>query len=173
MSDFIAEVASRFEQALLSGRYILYLAVFGSLISAFICMVVGCLVAIKLGVDLLVRANISSASTKLVAVGLVEVIDLFLLGTVFYIVATGLYSIFINDKITQVRWLEAHTLDALKAKIVGVVIVLLSVTFLGNVVQWKGGNDILALGAAVGIVLGALAILLNFGDNRTSDHPLK
>jgi uncharacterized membrane protein YqhA len=173
MRELPEKAVSVFEEALLRGRFILYFAVFGSMVCALICMVVGCLVALKLAWDLIAEASISSAATKLVAVGLVEVIDLFLLGTVFYIVATGLYSIFINDKITEVRWMEAHTLDALKAKIVGVVIVLLAVTFLGNVVQWKGGYEILALGGAVGLVLTSLAVLLNFGHNRTDDHPLR
>jgi uncharacterized membrane protein YqhA len=165
--------ADRFERVLLGGRFALYFAVFGSWLAAIICMVIGCLLTLKLGWDLLAGAELARSTAKVAAVALVEVIDLFLLGTVFYIVATGLYSIFIDDRITQVHWLETHTLDALKAKIIGVVIVLLAVTFLGNVVQWKGGTDILALGVGVGVVLAALAVLLNFGHNRQDDHPLK
>lgn len=164
--------ANGFEKVLLSSRLIVYLAVAGSLLASLTCMVVGVIVAVGVAHGVVFPAEIAEDS-KHIAIDLVEVIDLFLLGTVMYIVATGLYSIFINPKITQLSWMEVHTLDALKAKIIGVVIVLLAVTFLGNVVQWKGGTDILAFGGAIGLVLGALAVLLNFGGGRPDDHPLK
>lgn len=167
-----SSLASGFEKLLLNSRLVVYLAVVGSLLASLTCMIVGSIVAVRVTISALTPSDFSTDVSKLLAVDLVEVIDLFLLGTVLYIVATGLYAIFINPKITQVSWMEVHTLDALKGKIIGVVIVLLSVTFLGNVVQWKGGTDIIMLGGAIGIVLAALAILLNFGSNRPSDHPL-
>lgn len=169
-----SETAVRnFEKLLLGSRLIVYVAVAGSLLASLTCMIVGGIVSVRVAAGALFPPDFSAEASKHIAIDLVEVIDLFLIGTVLYIVATGLYAIFINPKITQLSWMEVHTLDALKAKIVGVVIVLLAVTFLGYVVQWKGGTDILAVGVAIGLVLAALAVLLNFGHGRTSDHPLK
>jgi uncharacterized membrane protein YqhA len=99
-----------------------------------------------------------------VAVASVEMIDLFLLGIVFYIVSLGLYSVFIDDKLVLPRWLKITNLDDLKGKLLGIVVVLLAVTFLGSVVDWSIGDfSILALGIAVGLVLFALGYLLSSG----------
>lgn len=174
MTDPNSSILMRaFEKFLLNGRLIILLAVVGSLISALLCMVSGGAAAVTLAYQLLAEGSASSEANKLLAVHLIEVIDLFLLGTVFYIIATGLYSLFINERIKMVSWLEIHSFDALKTKLIGVTVVLLAVTFLGNVVLWTGGIDILFLGGAVGLVLGALAVLLNFGPHRPDDHPLR
>lgn len=87
-------------------------------------------------------------------------IDLFLLGTILYIVSLGLYSLFINDKLPLPSWLEIHNLESLKENLVGVIIVLLAVTFLGDVVTWDGSTSIWALGVAVGFVSLALGLFL-------------
>lgn len=167
------KISQAFEKFLLGGRLIIVVAVVGSLISALLCMVAGGVASVSLAHQLITERSVSSEANKLLAVHLIELIDLFLLGTVFYIIATGLYSLFINERIKMVSWLEIHSFDALKSKLIGVVVVLLAVTFLGNVVLWKGGIDIIYLGGAVGLVLGALAILLNFGDHKPDDHPLR
>ena len=38
------------------------------------------------------------------------------------------------------------------------VVVLLAVTFLGNAVTWDGSTNILSLGLAVGVVVGAVTL---------------
>jgi uncharacterized membrane protein YqhA len=54
---------------------------------------------------------------------------------------------------------------------IGVVVVLLAVTFLGFVVTWNGNSNILALGIAVGLVLLALGYLLGQGSRQlNSEH---
>jgi uncharacterized membrane protein YqhA len=83
-----------------------------------------------------------------------------LLATVFYIIALGLYELFIDSSLPMPPWLEFHTLDDLKDKLLRVVVVLLAVLFLGQLVQWKGDTEILALGAAVALVIGAISFFL-------------
>ena len=104
----------------------------------------------------------------------VEMIDLFLLGAVLYIVALGLYQLFIDDALELPRWLEVHDLDDLKAKVIGVIIVLLGVIFLGYVIEWDGQRDILALGIAVSLVMAALSLMYFLGQRhhhaRTAAH---
>lgn len=58
------------------------------------------------------------------------------------------------------HWLVITDLDDLKGKLLGVIIVLLAVTFLGDVVTWDGSESILWLGLAIGLVLLALGYLL-------------
>jgi len=51
-------------------------------------------------------------------------------------------------------------LDDLKERLLGVVAVLLAVTFLGSAVTWNGSTDILALGIAIAAVLGVVSLTI-------------
>lgn len=94
---------------------------------------------------------------KELSIVLIQAIDVFLLATVLYIIALGLYELFIDDALELPHWLEVHTLDDLKARLLGVIVVILPVTFLGKLVEWQKGQDILWMGLAVGAVLLSVA----------------
>lgn len=89
---------------------------------------------------------------------LIQTVDIFLLATVLYIVALGLYELFIDDSLKLPDWLKVRTLEDLKIRLLGIVAVILPITFLGKVVEWKSGNDILWLGLSIGAVLLAIAV---------------
>ena len=101
----------------------------------------------------------SYESIKEISVILIMAIDIFLLATVLYIIALGLYELFIDDALDLPRWLEVRTLDDLKARLLGVIAVILPVAFLGKLVEWKSGQDILWLGLAISAVLIAIAAI--------------
>jgi uncharacterized membrane protein YqhA len=54
----------------------------------------------------------------------------------------------------------------LKRDLIGVVVVLLGVSFLGEVVNWEGENDILPLGAGIALVIAALGFILWLTPNK-------
>jgi len=78
---------------------------------------------------------VSRENSKQLILSGIEVVDLFLLATVFYITALGLYELFIDDRIKVPIWLEIHTIDDLKTKLTSVIVVVLSVLFLSEVVR--------------------------------------
>ena len=140
---------------LASSRFFIAIAVLGSFVAAVALIVYGGIVV----VDVTWQAfsdGFGPDGAKDLAVEFIEMIDLFLLGTVLYIVALGLYELFIDSELPLPEWLVIHDLDDLKDKLIGVVIVLLGVTFLGKVVTWDGNRNILYFGAAIGIVILAL-----------------
>lgn len=96
---------------------------------------------------------------KELSIVLIQAIDVFLLATVLYIIALGLYELFIDEALDLPYWLEVHTLDDLKTRLMGVIAVILPVTFLGKLVEWKSGKDILWIGTAVALVLIAIAAI--------------
>jgi uncharacterized membrane protein YqhA len=98
---------------------------------------------------------------KNVAVNFIGIVDIFLLGTIFYIIALGLYELFIDDRIKVPTWLEIHTLDDLKEILIGVVIILLGVFFLQKVITWKEQIDLLQLGISIAVVIAALTYFLS------------
>ena len=155
-------------------RYLMIVAVLGCFLGAAVLLVYGGIAAVQTLVAALVaRAGVDKTMKDLM-LSFVEMIDLFLLGAVLYIVALGLYQLFIDDALDLPRWLEVHDLDDLKAKVIGVIIVLLGVIFLGYVIEWDGQRDILALGIAVSLVMAALTFMYYLGQRhhraRTAAH---
>ncbi|GHO87459.1 YqhA family protein [Dictyobacter formicarum] len=145
----------------LSGsRYLILIAVAGSLLASIILLLYGAAMIVKLAIEVATHPIFTTEDAKPLAVACIEVIDLFLLATVLYIIALGLYELFIGADLPTLPWLIINTLDDLKVRLIGVVIVLLSVTFLASVVEWKGNTNILTLGAGIGLVLLALGYIL-------------
>lgn len=148
---------------LAGSRYLVVIAVIGSFVASLVVLVYGGLTALSIGFDAFSHGTFNVDGARHLSVEAIEVIDLLLLGTVLYIVALGLYELFIDETLPTPSWLVITTLDDLKAKLTGVIVVLLAVTFLAEVVNWNGSNNILFLGGAVGLVLFALGYILSQG----------
>ena len=58
-----------------------------------------------------------TVSEKETLVDFITLADLFLLATVLYIIALGLYQLFIDDTLPLPQWLIVHDLDDLKEKL--------------------------------------------------------
>jgi uncharacterized membrane protein YqhA len=104
--------------------------------------------------------------TKALIVDAVTVIDVFLLGTVLYIISAGLYQLFIDHALELPRWLLIESLDDLKVRLTGVIVVGLLVAFLGYVIEWKGGLDLLAPGLGIAAIVVAAGLYF-----RLTHHP--
>jgi len=156
-------------RALSSSRYLILIAVVGSMLAATMLLVYGGLEILLIGFETVAKAEITSKGAKTLALALIEVIDIFLLGTVFYIVSLGLYELFIDESASLPAWLVIHDLDDLKNKLVGVVIVVLAVLFLGQVVGWDGERNLLPFGAAIAAVILTLTFFL--GQKSKKDKP--
>ncbi len=103
---------------------------------------------------------------KHLEVVLIEVTDVFLLAAVLNLLAVGFAQLFFDysDSARIPAWLRVTNLDQLKNKLVGVLAVLLGVTFTAKVVEWKGGTDVFYLGVAIAAVMLALGLLSNVLD---------
>jgi uncharacterized membrane protein YqhA len=93
--------------------------------------------------------------SKLV-VGFIEVADIFLLAIVLYIMAIGLYELFIDDSLPLPAWLEVHSLEDLKEKLISVVVVVLAIFFLGRVVESQQPIELLYMGIGIAAIIGSL-----------------
>ena len=149
-----------------SSRYLILVPVIGSLVGAFLLLAFGALELIGIVATTFRYGIFDEKVAKLLAVAFTQLIDSFLLGTVLYIIAIGLYELFIDPHIKTPAWLEIRTLDDLKERLLGTVAVMLVVTFLGYFVTWGGTASILWAGAAVAAVLLALAYFLRHTISR-------
>jgi uncharacterized membrane protein YqhA len=137
-------------------RYLILIAVIGSFVAAATLLIYGAAETVVLVGEILTHGEVSSKAAKTLALGFIEVVDIFLLGTILYIVALGLYELFIDDTVGLPDWLVIRDLDDLKNKLIGVVIVVLGVLFLGQIVTWDGQRDLLNFGVSIALVIAAL-----------------
>lgn len=142
-----------------TSRFLIILAVMGTFLSAATLMVFGILRSLDIVAELLAEKDVSETGGKHLIVDAVSVIDIFLLGTVLYIISAGLYQLFVDDRLSLPRWLHIGTLDDLKAKLTGVIVVGMLVTYLGSITEWKSGDlSIAALGLGIAGVIIAIGV---------------
>ncbi len=143
-----------------SGRYFILLAVVGSFITSCAVLIYAFFAGVVDSFGDALQHEFDAEGAKHVSVEVISLVDLFLLGTVLYVVAVGLYQLFINPGLPTPRWLKIDDLDDLKERLLATIVVLLAVSFLGYVVTWDGSFSLLAVGGGVGVVLIALSLLL-------------
>ncbi len=147
-----------FTKLLTLTRYTIFIPVIGSWLAALLAMGFG---AYEVAITILALfKGIDEKAMKLLALNLIEAVDLFLLGTAFYLIALGLYELFIDENAPVPAWLEIHSLDDLKSKLLSVIVVVLAVQFLAQVLGWKGDLSIIGLGLSVAVVIFALAFFI-------------
>jgi uncharacterized membrane protein YqhA len=155
-------------RALGAVRWLMAIAVFG-------CLVIGIALlvhtAIEVGIDIrdLFVHGAGAKAGKALAIATIEVIDRFLLAAVAFIVALGLCKLFVNSRVPVPGWLEIATLDDLKDKLLRVIVVILGVTFLGQIAAWDGGYSIAALAGGIAAVVAAMSYFL-FAARGSSDE---
>ncbi len=99
---------------------------------------------------------------------LIEV-DLFLVGATLIIAALGFYELFVSRPRPDPRrfhlppWLEMRDLNDLKVRVISMLVLVASVSFLDVELDFHNGLDTLYLGAAVALVIGALTVFIRFG----------
>jgi uncharacterized membrane protein YqhA len=146
-----------------TSRFVITLAVIGSFLGSVILLGIATLTLAHIAWDEITgfsAENLSGRHIDSLAVELIEITDIILLGTVLYIVSLGLYQLFIDHSLKLPPWLKVNDLTDLKRDLIGVVVVLLGVSFLGEVVNWEGDSDVLPLGAAIAFVIAALGFIL-------------
>ena len=160
-----------------ASRFIIGLAVVGAFVGSAILLLIATITLFSIAWNEIVNFdpdNLGGAHIDRLAVELIEITDIILLGTVLYIVALGLYQLFIDRNLPLPHWLKVNDLTDLKRDLIGVVVVLLGVSFLGEVVNWEGESDVLPLGAAVALVIAALGFILwltpKSHENDKPDH---
>lgn len=137
--------------------WLFMLAVIGSALISVALFVFGFGLAVVTLYEVVFNIQLDLQVLKGLLAIFIEVIDIFLVATVFYIIALGLYELFIA-KAPLPGWLKICDLDDLKEKLLGLVIIALAVLFLGDALTWDGTINILAYGAAIGAVIISLSV---------------
>jgi uncharacterized membrane protein YqhA len=131
-----------------SSRYLALAGVVFGLVAAMAAFVWGGLKTVLLVIRL------AHAELDGIAVGLVQIMDGFLIGAGLLIFALGLYELFIGE-IELPAWLKIDDLDALKAKLAGVIVMVIAVTFLERL-ESADAHGLLEAGVGAALVSAVL-----------------
>jgi uncharacterized membrane protein YqhA len=85
-------------------------------------------------------------------------VDAILLGTVLLVIGYGLYELFIDEDLDVPPWLQVQDLDDLKSKLIGVVVAIISVIFVGVFVDTDRAADVISYGVGAGALVTGLAV---------------
>lgn len=118
--------------------------------------------------------DFSAKAAKTASLVVIEIIDLFLVGTVAYITAVGMYKLFISgtDVDSPVR-LKINSLKDLEDKIIGVIVAALAVAFLGQAASGYEPAALLSYGGGIAMVIAALGFFVMQGNKTAAGAPKK
>lgn len=124
--------------------------------------IVGALLLMAQGSIEMIRVFIVSVSNQVslkdTIVEVLTAVDAILLGTVLLVIGYGLYELFVDTDIKVPAWLQVKDLDDLKSKLIGVVVAIIAVVFVGVFVDSNRAQDVLSYGIGAGSLVAGLAI---------------
>jgi len=153
-----------FARFLAACRYLLVIPVLGCIVLTAGVVIMG-IGRILTGSQILFAGDFSAKASKTFSLAVIEIIDLFLIGTVAYIAAIGIYKLFISTvEIDLPMRLKIDTLKDLEDKILGVLVAALAVAFLGQAAGAETPEALLNYGGGIAVVIAALAFFMRHGD---------
>lgn len=153
-------------------RFLVVLGVLSSLILSAVIFIAGLIEAVEITLHLATSAGREAALEK-AAVSAIQLTDHILIAAALYIIAVGLYELFIGKTQNLPGWLVIQSFDELKTRLLGISAAVMVVSFVAEVATWDGERNLLVIGlpvAAVVIAIGVFTYLTHHGGSgRVSD----
>lgn len=135
-------------------RYAVFIPALASIVGALLLMFQGSVAMVVTIIDVVTEGT----KLKLTIVDILTAVDAILLGTVLLVIGYGLYELFIDEDLEVPVWLQVQDLDDLKSKLIGVVVAIISVIFVGVFVDADRAADVISYGVGAGAILTGLAL---------------
>ena len=135
-------------------RYAVFIPALASILGALLLMFQGSVAMVQTIIDVVAERT----KLKLTIVEILTAVDAILLGTVLLVIGYGLYELFIDEDLDVPPWLQVQDLDDLKSKLIGVVVAIISVIFVGVFVDTNRAADVISYGVGAGAMVTGLAV---------------
>lgn len=135
-------------------RYAVLVPAIASMVGALLLMIQGSIEMIVAVIDTI----LNDYGLKQTIVSVLTAVDAILLGTVLLVIGYGLYELFIDADLDVPNWLRVDDLDDLKSKLIGVVVAIIAVVFVGVFVDSNRADDVISYGVGAGALVVGLAI---------------
>ena len=139
---------------LAKARFAVFIPALASILGALLLMFQGSVAMIVAIMDVITEGT----KLKLTIVEVLTAVDAILLGTVLLVIGYGLYELFIDEDLQVPLWLQVQNLDDLKSKLIGVVVAIIAVVFVGVFVDTDRSADVVSYGLGAGAIVAGLAI---------------
>ena len=148
---------------LYASRFLMVLPIIGSLFVTLSVVISGLVLVLVQEWELMQMGEYSARTAKQLTLTVIEAIDMFLVGAISYLIAVGVYILFIGQKDDQTfKRFKIESLADLENKVIGVVVVAMAVGFVGKAAEAPGPLAVLQSGAGVAVVIAALCLFLRF-----------
>jgi uncharacterized membrane protein YqhA len=152
-----------------STRYVMIVAVAGIFLGSTALLISGTFDIIR-AVWEIIAGVVPYESTEL-RITLIEAVDTVLVATVLYMIAIGLYQLFVAPTLVLPAWLQTRGLNDLEKRLAGMVVTVLGVIFVTVALESHGNKDILGFGLAIASVIAAISLFLyQEGKFHQSNH---
>lgn len=148
-------------------RYAVVIPSLASIVGALLLMAQGSIEMVLVFVEAIAQ----SIPLKDTIVAVLTAVDAILLGTVLLVIGYGLYELFVDTDIQVPPWLQVRDLDDLKSKLIGVVVAIIAVVFVGVFVDSNRAGDVISYGVGAGALVLGLAVFA-FTSNKESKKAL-
>lgn len=135
-------------------RFVVFIPAVASMLGAILLMLQGSVAMVKAIIDTVFLGAYLKDST----VAVLTAVDAILLGTVLLVIGYGLYELFVDADIDVPKWLQVRDLDDLKSKLIGVVVAIIAVIFVGVIVDANRASDVMSYGVGAGAIVSGLAL---------------
>lgn len=135
-------------------RYAVVVPAIASIVGALLLMAQGSIEMVMVVID----SVMTEKYLKDTIVEVLTAVDAILLGTVLLVIGYGLYELFIDTDIDVPAWLQVRDLDDLKSKLIGVVVAIVAVVFVGVFVDSNRADEVVAYGVGAGALVAGLAL---------------
>ncbi|MEY2900440.1 MAG: hypothetical protein RL247_606 [Actinomycetota bacterium] len=135
-------------------RYTVFVPALAAIIGALLLMAQGSISMVMVVID----AVANQTSLKDTIVDVLTAVDAILLGTVLLVIGYGLYELFVDTEIEVPLWLQVKNLDDLKSKLIGVVVAIIAVVFVGVFVDSNRAQEVVSYGLGAGALVAGLAL---------------
>lgn len=151
--------SDHFLARLISGtRFVMVVAVIGIFVGSTALLISG---AFDMFIAVWEVISGSAAyDSGMLRITLIESVDTVLVSTVLYMIAIGLYQLFVDGSLSLPGWLQTHGLGDLEKRLAGMSITVLSVIFVTVALESHGTTDILNFGLAIASVIAAISFFL-------------
>ena len=135
-------------------RYAVFIPALASIIGALLLMAQGSIAVLAAAYNSVVGASY----LKETIVEVLTAVDAILLGTVLLVIGYGLYELFIDADLDVPMWLRVDDLDDLKSKLIGVIVAIIAVVYVGVFVDANRADDVVSYGLGAGALVAGLAL---------------
>jgi uncharacterized membrane protein YqhA len=142
-----------------ASRFLVLLPIIGLSVASAVLFAIGGIGLFTFVLESIGHATVGDGEVEILPIyELLEFVHQFLIGTVLYITAVGLYQLFIQ-KLQLPGWMRTESAEDLEINLIGVTVVVLAIEFLGVVVSGIE-DDLLNYGAGIALPIAALGIFL-------------